>query len=94
MSICIVSLVGLANLLVSDNLKTGVERADWYDPVINKTYHEMAEHYDTAVVPARVRRPQDKPNAEGTVGIISTWIIAALRATKVFQLGGIKPGYS
>ena len=46
----------------------------------------MAEHYDTAVVPARVRRPQDKPNAEGTVGIISTWIIAALRNQQYFSL--------
>lgn len=46
----------------------------------------MAEHYDTAVIPARVRKPKDKPNAEGTVGIISTWIIAALRNQKFFSL--------
>jgi hypothetical protein len=46
----------------------------------------MAEHYDTAVVPARVRKPKDKPNAEGTVGNISTWIIAALRNQKYFSL--------
>ena len=39
----------------------------------------MAEHYETAVIPARVRRPKDKPGVEGTVGIISTWITAALR---------------
>jgi transposase len=77
---------GVSKVLVPDNLKTGVERADWYNPTINKTYHEMAEHYDTAVVPARVRKPQDKPNAEGTVGIISTWIIAALRNQKYFRL--------
>ena len=77
---------GVSRLLVPDNLKTGVERTDWYDPTINKTYHEMAEHYDTAVIPARIRKPQDKPNAEGTVGIISTWIIAALRHQKYFSL--------
>lgn len=46
----------------------------------------MAEHYGTAVIPARVRRPKDKPNAEGTVGIVSTWIIAALRNQKFFGL--------
>jgi len=46
----------------------------------------MAEHYDTAVIPARVRKPKDKPNAEGTVGIISTWVIAALRNQKFFSL--------
>lgn len=77
---------GVTRILVPDNLKTGVEKASWYSPVINKTYHEMAEHYDTAVIPARVRKPKDKPNAEGTVGVISTWIIAALRNQKFFSL--------
>jgi len=77
---------GVSRVLVPDNLKTGVESTDWYNPKINKTYHEMAEHYDTAVVPARVRRPQDKANAERTVGIISTWIIAALRNQQYFSL--------
>lgn len=46
----------------------------------------MAEHYDTAVVPARVRKPKDKPSAEGTVGNISTWILAAIRNQKFFSL--------
>lgn len=77
---------GVSRILVPDNLKTGVEKVSWYTPVINRVYHEMAEHYDTAVIPARVRRPKDKPNAEGTVGIISTWIIAALRNQKFFTL--------
>jgi transposase len=77
---------GVSKLLVPDNLKTGVERTDWYSPTVNKVYHEMAEHYDTAVIPARVRKPKDKPNAEGTVGNISTWIIAALRNQKYFGL--------
>jgi hypothetical protein len=66
--------------------KSGVEKTSWYTPTINKTYHEMAEHYGTAVIPARVRRPKDKPNAEGTVGVISTWIIAALRNQQFFSL--------
>jgi transposase len=70
---------GATRILVPDNLKTGVEKPSWYTPVINRTYHEMAEHYSTAVIPARVRKPKDKPTAEGTVGIVSTWIIAALR---------------
>ncbi|RKL61263.1 IS21 family transposase [Thermoanaerobacteraceae bacterium SP2] len=77
---------GVTRILVPDNLKTGVEKPSWYTPVINKTYHELAEHYDTAVIPARVRKPKDKPNAEGTVGNISTWIIAALRHQKFFSL--------
>ena len=77
---------GVTRILIPDNLKTGVEKCSWYNPTINKTYHEMAEHYGTAVIPARVRKPKDKPNAEGTVGIISTWIIAALRNQEFFSL--------
>ena len=77
---------GATRMLVPDNLKTGVEKASWYSPVINKTYHELSEHYDTAVVPARVRKPKDKPNAEGAVSIVSTWIIASLRKQKFFTL--------
>jgi len=77
---------GVTRILVPDNLKTGVARIDWYTPVINKTYHEMSEHYGTAVLPARVRRPKDKPRVENTVGIITTWIIAALRHERFFSL--------
>ncbi|GAB6178805.1 IS21 family transposase [Desulfotomaculum defluvii] len=77
---------GATRILVPDNLKTGVEKSSWYTPTINKTYHEMAEYYGTAVIPARVRKPKDKPNAEGVVGNISTWIIASLRNQKFFSL--------
>lgn len=49
-------------------------------------YHEMAEHYGTAIIPARVRAPKDKPNAEESVGNISTWITAALRDEQFFSL--------
>ncbi len=77
---------GVPRIIVPDNLKTGVEEPSWYSPVINKTYHEMAECYGAAVVPARVRKPKDKPNAENVVGIISTWIIAALRNQTYFSL--------
>jgi transposase len=77
---------GVAKILVPDNLKTGVVGYDWYTPVINKVYHEMAEHYGTVVIPARVRKPKDKPRVEGTVGILSTWIIAALRDRQFFSL--------
>jgi transposase len=77
---------GVTRILVPDNLKTGVDRVDWYTPVINRSYHEMAEHYGTAVIPARVRKPKDKPTVEGTVGMVSTWIMAALRNRKFFSL--------
>jgi len=77
---------GVARMLVPDNLKTGVEKPDWYSPELNKAYHEMAEYYDTAVMPARVRKPKDKPGVEGSVGNVSTWILAALRNRKFFTL--------
>ena len=71
---------GVARILVPDNCKTAVVHTrKWDDQRINPVYYEMAEHYNTAIIPARVRSPKDKPNAEGTVGNISTWITAALR---------------
>jgi len=85
---------GVPRILVPDNLKTGVEKPSWYSPIINKTYHEMAEHYGTAVIPARVRKPKDKPSVEGAVGIISTWIIAALRNQKHFTLAELNESIS
>jgi transposase len=78
---------GVAKILVPDNCKTAViHNKNWNDQQINAVYHEMAEHYGTAIIPARVRTPKDKPNAEGTVGNISTWIIAALRDQQFFSL--------
>lgn len=77
---------GVARIIVPDNLKTGVEKADWYSPIINKSYHEMAEHYGCAIIPARVRKPKDKAKVENTVGVITTWIMAALRNQKYFTI--------
>ncbi len=51
-----------------------------------KPIRKLAEHYGTAIIPSRVRAPKDKPNAEGTVGNISTWITAALRNEQFFSL--------
>ncbi|MFZ5987718.1 MAG: IS21 family transposase [Bacillota bacterium] len=78
---------GVAKILVPDNCKTAVvHTGGWYNQQVNTVYHEMAEHYGTAIIPARVRRPKDKPNAEGSVGNISTWITAALRNEQFFSL--------
>jgi transposase len=77
---------GATRILTPDNLKTGVQKADWYSPVINKTYHEMAEYYGTAVIPTGVRKPREKALVERTVGMLSTWIIAALRNRQFFSL--------
>ena len=78
---------GVTRILVPDNTKTAViHNRDWYTQELNTVYHEMAEHYNTAILSARVRRPKDKPNAEGSVGVISTWITAALRNEQFFSL--------
>ena len=77
---------GVTRIVVPDNLKTGITKHTRHETIINKTYQEMAEHYRTAVVPARVRSPKDKATVEGNVGIISTWIIAALRNQQFLSL--------
>jgi len=78
---------GVSQILVPDNCKTAVvHNRKWNDQQINAVYHELAEHYNTAIIPARVRAPKDKPVAEGSVGVISTWITAALRNEQFFSL--------
>ena len=79
---------GVAKILVPDNCTTAVnhQQSDWYTKTLNTTYHEMSEHYETAIIPARVRKPKDKPAAEGTVNNVSTWITAALRNEQFFSL--------
>jgi transposase len=77
---------GVSRILVPDNLKTGVSKADWYSPVINRVYHEMAEYYGTAVIPTGVRKPKEKASVEGAVGLLSTWATAALRNRQFLSL--------
>jgi transposase len=70
---------GTARLLVPDNLRTGVSRADRYEPALNPAYAGLAEHYGTAIVPARVNRPRDKPVVEGSVRFVANQVAAVLR---------------
>jgi len=77
---------GVTRILVPDNLKTGVEKVTKTETVINRSYQEMSQHYDTAVIPARVRAPKDKSSVEGAVGIISNWILAAIRNQQFLSL--------
>ncbi|HCS74465.1 MAG TPA: IS21 family transposase [Clostridiales bacterium] len=77
---------GVTKMLVPDNLKTGVDKVTKSETIINKVYQEMAQHYDTAVIPARVRAPKDKATVENSVGIISTWILAVIRNQQFLSL--------
>ena len=77
---------GVPAQVVSDNLKAGVTKACFYDPAINRTYADMAAHYDTAVVPARPRKPKDKAKVEAAVLLAERWIVARLRNRRFFGL--------
>lgn len=77
---------GTTKLLVPDNPRTGVTRACRYEPDLNRTYHEMAQHYGIGVLPARPRKPRDKAKVENAVGIVERWILAALRHRKFFAV--------
>src|SRR4051794_26357090 len=72
-------LQGVPARLVPDNLKVGVSHASFYDPAINPGYHDLAQHYRLAVVPARVRRPRDKAAAENAVLQVERHVLAPLR---------------
>lgn len=80
---------GTTAIFTPDNLKTGVVKVDWYDPELHQSYLEFAEHYGTAILPARVRKPKDKPNVENNVKIATSWIIAELRHRTFFTLDEI-----
>lgn len=73
-------------LVVSDNLKSGVIRACFYEPEVNRSYAEMAAHYGTAILPARPYKPRDKAKVEGAVLLVQRWIIARLRHRRFFTL--------
>jgi transposase len=72
-------LGGVSELLVPDNLKSAVTRADNYDPDVNIDYAAMARHYGTAVMPTRGYKPKDKAHVELSVKLVQRWILARLR---------------
>jgi transposase len=80
---------GAPEVVIPDNTKTGVKHPCRYEPELNPTYRELAEHYGFAVVPARPYRPRDKAKVEAGVQLAQRWIIAALRRQKFFNLGDL-----
>jgi transposase len=80
---------GVPRLLVPDNTKVAVIRACLYDPQINRTYAEMAAHYDTAILPARPRRPRDKAKVELGVLLVERWLLGRLRHRTFFSLAEV-----
>jgi transposase len=77
---------GTPELLVCDNLRTGITKACFYAPGVQRTYQEMAAHYACAVLPARVRKPRDKPKVESGVQTVEQRVLAPLRDHTFFHL--------
>src|SRR5207244_990164 len=77
---------GVPKAVVCDNLKAGVTRPSRYEPGINRSYQDLAEHYGFAVLPARVRKPRDKAKVEVAVLIIERFVLARLRNRRFLSL--------
>lgn len=79
-------LRGVPRQIVSDNLKSGITKACFFEPTVNRTYSDMAMHYGTAIIPARPYKPRDKAKVEVGVQVVQRWILARLRNRRFFSL--------
>ncbi len=77
---------GIPEITVPDNTKTGVKHPCRYEPDLNATYRDMAEHYGTTIIPARPYRPRDKAKVESAVLVVERWILARLRNRIFFSI--------
>lgn len=77
---------GVPELVIPDNLKSGVTKASRYEPDLNPTYQEVATHYGFAIIPTRVCKPRDKAKVEVGVQVVERWILARLRHFTFFSL--------
>lgn len=77
---------GVSRMLVPDNCATATDRGSVYETLINKDYERFAEHYGTAIVPARVRKPRDKSTTERTVNLVEEWIVAPSSEMRFYTL--------
>lgn len=77
---------GVPRIVVPDNTKCAVIKPDRYEPDLNPAFADMAAHYSTAIIPARVRKPRDKAPVEAGVLLVERWILAALRNRTFFSI--------
>jgi transposase len=80
---------GAPSALVPDQLKSGVTRACRYEPAVQRTYEEFAQHYGTTVMPARPMHPRDKAKVEVAVQIAQRWLLARIRNEVFHSLGAL-----
>lgn len=79
---------GVPEILVPDNLKAAVIKPG-SEPVLNRSYQDLARHYGTAILPARAGRPKDKGKVEASVQVAQRWILARLRNQTFFSLAAL-----
>ena len=77
---------GVPALLVPDNPRALIRDPNRYEPIANRTYEALAEHYGCAILPARPRKPQDKAKVEAAVPLVERWILAPLRRWRFHSL--------
>jgi transposase len=77
---------GVPEIIVPDQLRSAVKGPDRYEPDINATYLDMAQHYGVTVIPARPRKPRDKAKVENAVLVVQRWVLARLRHRTFFSL--------
>ena len=80
---------GVPRQIVSDNLRAGITRACFYEPLVNRTYADMAAHYGTAILPARPRRPRDKAKVEQAVLMVERWLLGRMRHRIFYSLAEV-----
>ena len=83
---------GVPQLLVPDNAKVAVIKACHFDPMVNRSYTDLARHYGTAVLPTRSRKPRDKAKVEACVGIVERWVLGRLRNRIFYSLAEVNAG--
>ena len=77
---------GVMQALVPDNLKAGITKPSRYEPGINRTYQDLADHYGCVVLPTRIVKPRDKAKVEVAVQIVERFVLARLRDRTFFSL--------
>jgi transposase len=80
---------GVSAITTCDNLAAGVTRADRYEARVNASYAELASHFGTCIIPARVRKPRDKAKAEAAVLVAQRWILAVLRHRTFYSVNEV-----
>jgi transposase len=82
-------LGGIPRVIVPDNCKSATTKPNYYDPAINLSYWDFAQYYEVAILPARVRQPQDKACVESSVGWLETWLLEWLRGQHFFSFAAL-----